>query len=206
MKSFIAILAVGLSLAGIATSQAADNHYALIIHGTLNTVVVSSGSLNDIVKVPITNESLIKPFVTGSNKAKDFDIVMDSVTAEIDIIKVPALATGTATVVAVLGSGTDTTATVSELHSTNPAHLGGLEVISGYLINLPAKFDSAQFGNDLPGPAITGMYLKLGVNKNDSSEFADVIAANFAGGYGEGQDNAYIISGVASTTKKLYTY
>ena len=91
--------------------------------------------------------------------------------------------------------------TVSEIHSNVPKHLGGYEVISNYAITLPSTFISQTYS-----PAVTGMYLTLGSSKTDSSEFAKITAASFAGGFGEGTAHAYIISGNASTTSTTYTY
>jgi len=198
MKSFIAILAA--SLVAVASSNAAaDTHHSLIIHGTFRTVTVS-GTVNTIVKTAISNADLIKPFTSGTAPAKDFDVVIDSVTAEIDVIKKPATTSGTASVVAVIGNPAPAN-TVSEIHSNVPKHLGGYEVISNYAITLPSTFISQTYS-----PAVTGMYLTLGSSKTDSSEFAKITAASFAGGFGEGTAHAYIISGNASTTSTTYTY
>ncbi|HEX4083876.1 MAG TPA: hypothetical protein VHY22_03110, partial [Chthoniobacteraceae bacterium] len=124
-------------------------------------------------------------------------------TAEIDLIQKPATASGTASVVFVIGDPQSAN-TLSELHSTNPKHLGGYEVINEYAIFLPTAFASGT--NDLSNPADTSLYLTLGHSKTDSNEFADLLSVQFSGGANEGEDDAYIIEGNASTTSKAYNY
>jgi hypothetical protein len=199
MKLLPVVILAAVSLTGIATSQAADVHHSLVIHATLSTAVELSNTTTSIVTVPITNASLIKPFTTGTLglKAKDFDIVIDGSTAEIDVIKLSG--TNTPTVVAVIGDPSNAN-TASEVHSTVAKKLAGLEVINDYAITLTGTGIGSA-----PAQAITGLSLKLKPKAVTDPEFS-VLTATFAGGAGEHTAGAYIINGAASTTTKAYTY
>ena len=211
MKIFSTILALTLSVAGLQATPVTSIHHSLIINGKLSTVVVASGTVDDIVSIPVNNDKLIDAVVSGTTglRSKDLDVVIDDTSAEIDIIKKPVVSGTTTTtpaaVLFVVGQATVNSVTNAELHSNNPRHLDGLEMISDYQITLPNNFAPTYFPS-FPVPAVADMYLKLGHSKSDSAEFANVTAANFVAGYGKGQPNCYIITGVASTTSKAYSY
>jgi hypothetical protein len=192
MKPSITILVLALVLAGVEASSA-STHHQLIIHASVRSASVS-GAVTNIVTVPISNATFVNAVLaTHTNlTARDIDIVIDDTSAEIDVIQKNS---GTPTVLYTIGQADQNTSTDAELHDTNPRHLGGYEVITAYLINLPGR----------NGPVPTDMILLLPAVKSDSNEFASV-RTSFFGGYNLIPAASYILQGAAFTTAKAYSY